>query len=368
MLLHASISATMHLSLPILVLAAFSLHGVFAKPVHGPLHRKTRRDEYAGVNWNDPALYKNVDWSTVNYGGGSTPTPAAASTPAQAAPVVDTSPSPSPAASGGTTTSNTGASSNSNSGTTTSSSGKRGLAYNPSSGNLDIWESYSSITWGYNWDDTPQGLPSQFQYVPTLWGTASVHSDNWDSAVKAATSGSGTHYLMSFNEPDNESQANMDVGSAVAAFNQYMKQYASDNVLLGSPSVTNGAGTNSAGIPQGLDWLSPFLEQCTGCPVSFVPIHWYGCQNGCSVSSDVSDFQSHVQSAIAAATNPATGEKVPVWVTEFQSFTDPEGFLGEILPWLDGQSGVERYAYFMATDGILVSGGSVNAVGAKYAS
>lgn len=231
-----------------------------------------------------------------------------------------------------------------------------------------MWSGYSQISWGYNWADTPQGLPSKFQYVPTLWGTASVHSSNWDSAVKTATSGSGTNYLMSFNEPDNVGQANMDVGSAVAAFNQYMKPYASNNVLLGSPSVTNGVGTNTAGIPVGLDWLSPFLQQCTGCPISFVSIHWYGCQNGCSVSSDVSDFQSHIQSAIEAAVNPATGEKVPVWVTEFQSFTDPETFLGEILPWLDGQSGVERYAYFMATDGILVSGGSVNAVGAKYAS
>ncbi|KAL9074577.1 MAG: hypothetical protein Q9161_002169 [Pseudevernia consocians] len=365
----------MQLSFPTVALAAFFFTGVYAHPAHAPL-RKHRRDDYAGVNWNDPSLYKNVDWNnvdwnTVNYGGGSTPTPtptstpAAASTPAPAAPVVDTSPSPSPAANQGSTTSNTG---NSNSGGTTSSSGKRGLAYNPSSGDLNIWSGYSQLSWGYNWDDTPQGLPSKFQYVPTLWGTASVHSDNWDSAVKAATSGSGTNYLMSFNEPDNPGQANMDVGSAVAAFNQYMKPYASNNVLLGSPSVTNGAGTNSAGIPQGLDWLSPFLEQCTGCPISFVSIHWYGCQNGCTVSSDVSDFQSHVQSAIKAAVNPATGQNVPVWVTEFQSFTDPESFLDEILPWLDGQNSVERYSYFMATDGILVSGGTVNAVGAKYAS
>ncbi|CAF9925686.1 hypothetical protein IMSHALPRED_006753 [Imshaugia aleurites] len=348
-------------SLSALALVALCLELVYARPSHGPLPRKNRR-QYAGVNWNDPALYKDVDWSTVNYGGGSTPTPTTTSTPAAAptpAPVAEASPTPSPAA---ITTSNT------NSGTTTSNSGKRGLAYNPSSGNLDIWSAYSQLTWGYNWNDMPQGLPSQFQYVPTLWGLASVHSGNWDSAVKAATSGAGTNYLMSFNEPDNEGQANMDVGSAVAGFNQYMKPYASDNVLLGSPSVTNGVGTNSAGIPQGLDWLSPFLEQCTGCPISFVPIHWYGCQNGCPVSSDVSDFQSHVQSAIAAAVNPATGEKVPVWVTEFQSFTDPESFLSEILPWLDGESGVQRYAYFMATDGILINGGSVNAVGAKYAS
>lgn len=364
----------MHLSLPTLALAAFTLKNVYAHPAHGFFHRKQRRDGYAGVNWNDPSLYKNVDWSAVNYGGGSTPapttpsTPAAAPTPAQAAPIVENSPSPLPAVQQKSTNSNTGTNSNNNPGTATSTSGKRGLAYNPSSGNLNMWSSYKALSWGYNWDDTPQGLPSGLQYVPTLWGTAPVHSGNWDSAVKAATSGSGTHYLMSFNEPDNTGQANMDVGSAVAAFNQYMKPYASNNVLLGSPSVTNGGGTNGAGIPQGLNWLSAFLKQCTGCPISFVSIHWYGCQNGCSVSSDVNDFKSHIQSAIRAAVDPATGQKVPVWVTEFQSFTDPESFLGEVLPWLDGESGVDRYAYFMATDGILLNGGSVSAVGAKYAS
>ena len=352
----------MHLSLPALALVAFLLMDAYARPAHGFPHRKHRRDGYAGVNWNDPSLYKNVDWSAVNYGGGSTPTPA------PAPPVVQPSPSPSPAVHQESTSSNTGTSSNSNSGATTSTSGKRGLAYNPSSGNLNMWSGYSALSWGYNWDDTPQGLPSRLQYVPTLWGTASVHSGNWASAVKSATSGSGTHYLMSFNEPDNPGQANMDVGSAVAAFNQYMKPYASANILLGSPSVTNGAGTNSAGIPQGLDWLSAFVKQCIGCPVSFVSIHWYGCQNGCSVSDDVADFKSHVQSAIKAAVNPATGQNVPVWVTEFQSFTDPESFLGEVLPWLDGEGGVERYAYFMATEGILVNGGTVSAVGAKYAS
>ena len=365
----------MHLSFPLLALAAFALEQVCAHPAHWFFHHKFRRDEYAGVNWNDPSLYKNVDWTKVDYGGGSnpaptpTPTPAAAPSPAQAAPVVEPSPSPATVVvNQKSAKTNTDASSNSNTGTTTSASGKRGLAYNPSSGNLDMWSSYSALSWGYNWADTPQGLPSRMEYVPTLWGTASVHSGNWDSAVKAATSGSGTHYLMSFNEPDNPGQANMDVGSAVAAFNQLMKPYASANVLLGSPSVTSATGPNSAGIPQGLDWLSGFLKQCTGCPISFVSIHWYGCQNGCSVSSDISEFKSHVQSAIKAAVNPATGQNVPVWVTEFQSFTDPEGFLSEVLPWLDGEGGVSRYAYFMATEGILMNGGSVNAVGAKYAS
>ncbi len=81
----------------------------------------------------------------------------------------------------------------------------------------------------------------------------------------------------------------------------------------------------------------------------------------------MSDFKAHVQAAIEKAVDPVTGKNVPVWVTEFESFTDPGSFLGEVLPWLDGEGGVQRYAYFMAVEGILVSGGSVNGVGVKYA-
>lgn len=54
---------------------------------------------------------------------------------------------------------------------------------------------------------------------------------------------------------------------------------------------------------------------------------------------------------------------------EFQRYGDAGGqqeFLEAVLPWLDS-SAVVRYAYFMVVDGILTTGGEVNALGGAYA-
>ena len=74
------------------------------------------------------------------------------------------------------------------------------------------------------------------------------------------------------------------------------------------------------------------------------------------------DFQSQVGKASAIGK--------PVWVTEFGAKGDAdrqEQFMGQILPWLDGHAGVERYSYFMAKEGILTQGNGVSGLGQKYA-
>ena len=354
----------MQFSLTALALVALSMDCAFAQPAKH-LHKHMHRRDLADLirkrqNWNDPALYAGVNWADVDYNGNPspqpTPTPAPASAPAPAPakpePAVASQPPPAPVAAQVKVAKST------------STGGKRGLAYNPTSPDLSIFEGFGSqITWGYNWDSAPAGLPSQFQYVPTLFSTLSVHTTQWAANVQAATSGSGPFYLMSFNEPDQPlPQADMSPGTAVAAWQQYMAPYASDNVKLGSPSVSNGVGTNSAtGQPMGLAWLTAFLEQCSGCDISFVPVHWYGCGGGCDVQNDISAFKTDIGSAITAA-----GGK-PVWVTEFGTNSgDPTTFMNEVLPWLDNEPGVERYAYFMVEDGVLTSGDSLSSLGSLY--
>lgn len=350
-----------------LVLAAFTLSTVAqpTKHLHQHLHRRDLVDVlHKRVDFNNPDLYTGIDWNTVDYTKGPAAQPAATPAPspaavAAAAPVqVNEKVAEAPAKPAATVT--TPATSNN----AATSGGKRGLAYNPTSPNLNIFESYGEITWGYNWDSLPAGLPSKFQYVPTLFSTLEVHTQNWDTNVKSAIGGSGTHYVMSFNEPDIVApQADMTVGAAVAAYQKYMAPYGSANVKLGSPSVSNGVGTNPAtGQPFGLDWLKPFLSQCSGCQIDFVPIHWYGCGNGCAVDDDVASFKAQVTQAIEVANGR------PVWVTEFQSLANGAAFLTEVLPWLDGQTQVERYSYFMVESGVLTNGNAVSALGQQYAS
>jgi hypothetical protein len=49
------------------------------------------------------------------------------------------------------------------------------------------------------------------------------------------------------------------------------------------------------------------------------------------------------------------------------SASDETNFINTMIPWLDGLSSVERYAYFGDLDGILISGGSLTGIGQAYA-
>lgn len=68
-----------------------------------------------------------------------------------------------------------------------------------------------------------------------------------------------------------------------------------------------------------------------------------------------------------------TANGMDVWITEFQHFgseQDQQSFISKALEWLDdpAQSKIAKYAYFMALDGILTTGGSLNTAGTAYAS
>lgn len=138
---------------------------------------------------------------------------------------------------------------------TDGSNGKRGLAYNSSSPSLQVFAN-SDITWVHSWSSYSFDAPSEFLFVPTLWGDEPMHTDNWENLA------AGHPYLMSFNEPDIVAQANMEVGEAVAAYKKHMFRLRKDGVQIGAPSVCSGSGKNEAGIPMGTSWLREFLKQC----------------------------------------------------------------------------------------------------------
>lgn len=366
----------MHFTYPALLLVALALDSTLAQPALHRAHKRLHRLDLAGLlhkekrqDFSNPDMYKNVDWSKVNYGNGA-PAPAANPAPASApspAPVVAPAASPknkavaapaqSPAPAKPATNTNTDTPTNTNTNTNTnvaaSSGGKRGIAWNYASPKLDMFANAGKISWGYNWASKSEGkLPSNFEYVPLLWNPAKGGA-TW------AKDAAGAKYAMAFNEPDMAAQANMDVGSAVAAYKQYMSPLAAKGVKVGCPSVSNGVGTNpDTGRPMGLDWLKPFFQQCSGCPIDFVPIHWYG--------PSAAHFKAHVQKAMALAPN-----KAPIWVTEFRlnpGSGDEAAFMADVLPWLDSQSQVARYSYFMASSETLLNGNALSALGQKYVS
>ncbi|KAF2395796.1 hypothetical protein EJ06DRAFT_458935, partial [Trichodelitschia bisporula] len=191
------------------------------------------------------------------------------------------------------------------------------------------------LNWVYNWCSTPPtNLSSTLLYTPMLWSPAQDHTAQWDDNVYALGNGTRlpTHLppLLSFNEPDCPSQANLNETVAAAAWRVYFDKFR-DAATLVSPAVTNGPA------PGGLQWLQTFLGVCTGCTIHAIAIHWYG------DADNVDGFMDYIQRAVVIG----AGRKV--WITEFHaqgSQSQVRAFLGTVLPWLDALDGVEKYAYF----------------------
>ncbi|RMZ91292.1 hypothetical protein DV736_g1474, partial [Chaetothyriales sp. CBS 134916] len=240
-----------------------------------------------------------------------------------------------------------------------SSSGKKGLSYNAAS-LLSAFDG-SSASWAYNWAASPGGtIPSDLEFVPMLWGLKSV--SGWSEAAASAIS-SGSKHILSFNEPDLGSQSSMDPATAAQNHIQYLNPLAGQ-VQIGSPAITNGAGTSPL---MGLDWLSSFYDSCNGeCQIDFIAFHWYGS------SSNLADLKSHVNNVVTFAQSKGVSN---VWLTEFGttdgSESDVATFVTEATSFLDSTSAVQRYAFFMAAEGsgqLLSSGGALNSIGEAYVS
>lgn len=229
-------------------------------------------------------------------------------------------------------------------------SSKRGAAYNDASA-IPALSNSGNCPWAYNWWSSPSGsMPSGVEYVSMLWGEKAF--GNWKTDVEAALA-SGTTHILAFNEPDEGSQSNLTPDVAVGYYQQYITPYAK-RASLGSPGVTNGGGS------MGLTWLESFLQGCGSCGISFIAIHWY------DDASNVPYFKQHVTDAITLAKKYGINK---VWITEFGTTGgDATGFLKQVLPWLDSQSAVERYAFFMCGGGILANGNTITPLGTTYTS
>ncbi|KAI1083901.1 glycosyl hydrolase catalytic core-domain-containing protein [Whalleya microplaca] len=257
---------------------------------------------------------------------------AAADTPTNAVKIADASSLTSSAAAAATSAATSAAAS--------SSGSKRGAAYNDVNLVETLIGMSKDISWAYNWGSSSGGLDSKVDYCPMLWSSAADHSSDWDEKASAAIA-SGSNCLLSFNEPDFPSQANMSPEDAATAHIQYMNTYAGQ-ARIGSPAISSTQSDT-----QGVKWLANFFTACNGkCQVDFCAAHWYG--PGGSDGADL--FLQHVKDVYTTCQNK------PVWITEFAAESgDVDQFMSTVVEKLesDEYSFVERYSYFMAKEGSL---------------
>jgi hypothetical protein len=222
---------------------------------------------------------------------------------------------------------------------------KKGVAY--AKGNTHWANMVTSATWSYNWFSDEHWWENHgdlhMDYIPQLpkmdW---EHHGKFWEQNIMNAKARS-RYEILGFNEPDMPQEANMNPQDAANAWRQMMEPYACQGFRLGAPAVSNSVKRG-----QGVEWLTDFMvNTCRDCTIDFVPFHIY------LPATDIAAWKL----AVAQVGMAARGR--PIWLTEFHaSGTDDqvEVFLREFIPWLDSQSNVERYSYWLAQPGYDMDG------------
>lgn len=221
----------------------------------------------------------------------------------------------------------------------------------------------SGASWYLTWSTTHQGIasPRGTQFVPMVRSAANV-----TSAALAQAERSGP-VLLTFNEPDLTSQADMTVAQALSLWPELM----ATNMQLGSPAVASGGAT-----PGG--WLDRFMKgaEQSHFRVNFIAVHWYGADF--ETSAAVAQLRSYLESV-----HDRYG--LPIWLTEYALIdfapagpiypTDAEqaAFVTASVRMLDRLSFLRRYAWFALpapssgpSTGLFAPGPRATAVGLAF--
>ena len=190
------------------------------------------------------------------------------------------------------------------------------------------------LDWAYNYDDnTGVSLPAQVDFVPM------IHDGVWEpmSDVQARAPGwraeAEPDYLLTYNEPDNASQANMSTNEVIVLWPQLQAL----NLPLVSPATQN---TLSA-------WENNFFGMIAAASyrVDYSAVHEYVPPSASSLIGD------------CRAVYNTYGR--PVWLTEFSpvdwnntkswSENDDYNFLAEFMWQAESEDWLKRYAIFPFT-------------------
>ena len=221
---------------------------------------------------------------------------------------------------------------------------KRGLGLsNKLSADWDEILPLINPSWHYSWSASLlENHPTGLEFVPQFWGKNSISLETIQ-ALKPHIESGKIKYLIGFNEPDLESQANMTVAEAIQKWSELEQLLKSedlyDKVALVSPVVAHDYS----------NWLIPFLNQAftLGFKIDYLAIHRYTQNNDPDAFLDnLNDLYMSLESY---------GKKI--WLKEFSvrsignETNTPENvlaFMQVVLPALESYDWIYRYAWFSA--------------------
>ena len=218
------------------------------------------------------------------------------------------------------------------------------------------------VSWYYNWKQTPSsgcastGIP----FVPMIWGHSNEVSASAISSAVSSFVSKGYGYVLGFNEPDNSTQSNITVATAVSLW----PSFNNSAIQLGTP----GTQANSTGQT----WFTSFMGSVNGSTTlhaDFIAIHWYGWNAG-SCDAAASQFESYIKYAEGFSGNR------PIWITEWGCLNNSAPDAQTVLNFYKGALAVfakhprvARYSWYpWSTNNELVnSDGTLTALGTAYA-
>lgn len=220
-----------------------------------------------------------------------------------------------------------------------------------------------NVGWFYQWkSEKTTGSPDGVEFVPMVFGKPNQITPGVEY-VKKEKQAFGFQFLLGFNEPDKEEQANMTVEAALEAWPQLM----STELPLISPAAAN---------PEG-EWMEKFMAGVKerGYRVDYIAIHSYG-------GPSASGFLDKLERVHRKFDRP-------LWITEFgvgdwqaksvkenkHSAKDIKDFMKTVLPKLDRLKYVHRYAWFpsspddphLGTSALFNADGTLTELGEVYA-
>jgi hypothetical protein len=217
------------------------------------------------------------------------------------------------------------------------------------------------VAWWYNWTTSSSGCATP-QFAPMVWG----HTGNEQTAAGIASEvggivKAGYENVLGFNEPDNTSQSNISVTTAISLW----PSFNNPSVRIGSPG-TQGNST-------GLTWIQNFMSQVNAdtagkLRVDFIATHWYGWNAG-SCDAKAANLESWIKQIEAIPGNR------PVWLTEWgclnQSNPDAatvQAFFSGAIAMFARHPRIERYAWYpWTTNNELVDSGALTSLGTVFA-
>jgi len=216
-------------------------------------------------------------------------------------------------------------------------------------------ENYDGTTWWYDWGnhpfqrgfcETPTEATSGIEFVPMFWDHRAIPSE--PLSIELQETLQNAEYLLTFNEPEREDQANIPASYAAELWPRILSIANEYNLQVVAPCGT---------IDYGFQWYQDWINSCISmygepCEYDFTCLHAYYQPLPC----DGIPGWACVSDVMGKINNWKNTFGKPTWVTEFacnpwEGDCDAQkqyDLMEQIVPMFEASDAVYRYAWFEA--------------------